>query len=58
MPQYKLHKMSGDRAILILNDLLKSLSDIDEDLMTTFELNILHRCAENPPSRQYGCEAE
>jgi hypothetical protein len=25
------------------------LSEIDVDEMTTFELNILHRCAKNPP---------
>ena len=48
---YELQDMGGERAIRILQDLLAQLSMVesDEDL-TTFELNILRRCAVNPPS--------
>jgi hypothetical protein len=50
--------MSGERAKKILEDLLNQLDGIDPDDMTTFELNILHRCAENPPKKHRGCEEE
>jgi len=55
---YNLQKMSGERAKKILEDLLNQLDGIDPDDMTTFELNILHRCAENPPKKHRGCEEE
>jgi len=46
---YRLQDMGGERAIRILSTLLAELSDIDPSEMTTFELNILRACAENPP---------
>lgn len=54
---YLLQRMSGERALRILEDLLTELSDIDPNELTTFELNILHRCAENPPAQTSGVEA-
>jgi hypothetical protein len=47
---YRLQDMGGERAIRILSTLLAELSDIDPSEMTTFELNILRACAENPPA--------
>jgi hypothetical protein len=44
---FELQEMSGDRAKMILKDLLMTLSEIEVSDMTTFELNILHRCAKN-----------
>ena len=47
---YRLQEMGGERAIRILQDLLAQLSMVEsDDDLTTFELNILHRCAVNPP---------
>ncbi len=54
--QYELEKMSGERAIEILKDLLFSLGQIDEADMTTLELSILHMCADPKPKRWYGQE--
>ena len=53
---FSLQKKSGERALKILEGLLVELSDIPEEVMTTFELNILHRCAGNPPSQTTGAE--
>lgn len=54
---YKLQEMGGERAIRILQDLLAQLSMVEsDDDLTTFELNILHRCAVNPPSQTRGAE--
>jgi len=47
---YRLQDMGGERAIRILSTLLAELSDIEPSEMTTFELNILRGCAENPPA--------
>jgi hypothetical protein len=47
---YRLQEMGGARALRILSTLLAELSEIDPSEMTTFELNILRACAENPPA--------
>ncbi len=54
----QLQKMGGERAKKILQDLLNELSGIDVSDMTTFELGIIHRIAENPPEKlpRYGVE--
>ena len=54
----QLQKMGGERAKKILQDLLNQLSGIDVTDMTTFELGIIHRIAENPPAKlpRYGVE--
>lgn len=46
----KLKKMTGERAKEILQGLLKDLSGIDVSDMTTFELNIIRKAADDPPS--------
>lgn len=53
---YNLQEMTGERAKAILADCLSSLSDIEPSEMTTFELNLLKRCADNPPSMREGIE--
>lgn len=52
--KYKLERMGGERAKKILQSLLNELSGIEEEDMTTFELNMLRKCATNPPKRYYG----
>ena len=47
---YELRQMTAHRAMEVLETLLAQLSDIDPSEMTTFELNILRACAENPPA--------
>jgi len=54
--KYELEAMGGERAKKILQDCLNQLSGIDPEDMTTFELMLLHRCAENPPKKYRGCE--
>jgi hypothetical protein len=49
---FELQEMGGERAKMILEDLLIELSDMDVSDMTTFELGILHRCAKNPPKEK------
>lgn len=56
MNDFRLQKMSGERAKKILEGLVNGLSGIDPDDMTTFELNLLHQCAENPPKQWRGRE--
>lgn len=46
---YELRRMTGERALEVLGLILEQLGDIDPSEMTTFELNILRACAENPP---------
>ncbi len=59
MPDYERREMSGVTAMVIIQDLLTELSSIDVDDLTTFELQLIHRCAENPPSKQgRGCETK
>ena len=53
---YRLQRMSGERAKQVLSDLLVELSGIDPSDLTTFELKILHRVAENPPKQRRGKE--
>lgn len=49
---FQLQEMGGQRAIRILHDIMADLSMVEsEEDLTTFELNILHRCAVNPPAR-------
>jgi len=54
--KYELERMGGERAKKILQSLLNELSGIEEEDMTTFELNLLRKCATNPPKRYYGVE--
>ncbi len=54
---YKLQTMTDERAKMILDDLLAQLSEMDPRDMTTFELQLLHRCASNPPSQRIGIES-
>jgi len=49
--KYELERMGGERAKKILQSLLNELSGIEEEDMTTFELNLLRKCATNPPKR-------
>lgn len=45
----KLKEMSGEQAKKILQGLLTDLSGIDVSDMTTFELNLIRKAADNPP---------
>lgn len=45
----KLKEMTGEAAKEILQGLLKELSGIDVSDMTTFELNVIRKSADNPP---------
>lgn len=54
--EHNLEEMSGGMAKEILRDLLAELSQIREDEMTTFELNILKKCSTTPPQRNKGVE--
>jgi hypothetical protein len=54
--EHHLEEMSGGMAKEILRDLLAELSQIPEDEMTTFELNILKKCSTTPPQRKKGVE--
>ena len=55
---YKLQDITENRAKKILRNLLIELSHIDVDDMTTFELNLLHRVAINPPKKTRGREED
>jgi hypothetical protein len=46
---YELRRMTGERALEVLESLLAQLGDIDPSEMTTFERNIVRAIAENPP---------
>jgi len=48
--------MSGDRAIMVLEDMLADLSEIDASELTTFELQLLHRVATTPPQNIHGID--
>lgn len=48
--KFNLKKMSGERAKEILQGLLNDLSGIDVSDMTTFELNLIRKAADNPPT--------
>lgn len=54
--EYQLQKMSGERAICILESLLAELSGIEVEDLTTLEINLLQRCAVNPPPHGRGAE--
>lgn len=56
MHGFVLQEMGGERAIRILEELLAELSLMEPEDLTTFELNILHRCAVNPPAQTKGAE--
>lgn len=53
---YQLQDMGGERAKRILHSLLAELSEMEPEQMTTFELGILHLCADNPPELKQGVE--
>ncbi len=46
---YELRRMTGERALEVLESLLDQLGDIDPSEMTTFERNIVRAIAKNPP---------
>jgi len=50
--KYELECMGGERAKKILQSLLNELSGIEEEDMTTFELNLLRKCATKPEARR------
>lgn len=54
--KYQLKELSGKEAKEILSQLLRELSGIDQDDMTTFELGVIRACATEPPKRHYGQE--
>ena len=54
--EHHLTEMSGGMAKEILRDILAELSQIPEEEMTTFELNILKNCSQTPPQRNKGVE--
>lgn len=56
--KYELKPMSGTQAKRILAIVLQRLSGIEEDDMTTLELDLLHRAASNPPKRYHGAEEQ
>lgn len=54
--QLKLKEMTGKEAKEVLAKLLRELSGIDQDDMTTFELGVIRACATELPKRYYGQE--
>lgn len=46
--KHELKKMTGTEAKAILSDILKQLSGIAEDDLTTLELRILYKCLSEP----------
>lgn len=54
--KYQLKELSGKEAKEVLAKLLRELSGIEEDDMTTFELGVIRACATEPPERHFGQE--
>lgn len=50
--------ITGSMALKIIDSLLADLGQIDPSDLTTFELNVLRRCAENAPKIRRGREEE
>ncbi len=55
-PKYKCIHLRDVRAEQTIQALLNQLEYIDEDQLTTFELNFLRQFAINPPHRERGAE--
>ena len=54
--KYRLKQLTGGKAIKILEGCLLQFAGIEADQLTTLELNILSRIAENPPRIRGGAE--
>ena len=54
--KYRLSNISDKDLRFKVQEMLDRLGDIEEDMLTTFELQVIQTFAVNPPKRCRGCE--